>query len=121
MHMQSLQWLFELQASDSASFWQYFRFIFSLPGNLFVELIGLSPTLASFLNIAASPETGYGSLNGLVSKVVSCAVWLFFLIQLLNFSSKPKRPRVYLDEDSRTQPLLLPMPKDYPILRKPSH
>ena len=120
MHIQSLQWLYELQASDSASFLQYVRFIFSLPGNLFVEFIGLFPTLASFLGIAASPETGYDSLNGLLAKVVSCAVWLFLFIQLLNFSSKPKRPR-YLDEDSKTQPLLLPMPKDYPTFRKHSH
>lgn len=121
MHMQSLQWFYDLQASSPAGMWEYLRFAFSLPGNLFVELIGLFPTLANLLGIAASPETGYASFNGVISKIVSCAVWLFFLIQILNLTSRPKRPRVYLDEDSKTQPLMLPMPKDYPVLRRHSH
>lgn len=115
MHIQSLQWLFELQASNSAGFLDYLRFAFNLPGNLVVELIGLSPTLSSFLGIAASPETGYSSLNGLLTKILSCAFWLFLFIQALNFSSQPKDSSVYLDEDSKTQPLLLPLPKDYPM------
>ncbi len=120
MHLQSLQWLLDLQASNSAGFLDYFRFAFTLPGNLFVELIGVFPALASFLGIAASPETGYSSLNGLLAKIISCAFWLFLFIQALNLSNKPKDSKVYLDEDSKTQPLLLPLPKDYPILRKHS-
>lgn len=121
MHIQSLQWIYDLHATNSAGAWEYLRFAFSLPGNLFIELLGLSPVLASLLGISASPETGYASLNGLTAKVVSCAVWLFILIQLLNINAKPKRSTIYLDEDSKTQPLLLPMPKDYPVLRRPSH
>ena len=120
MHIQSLQWFYDLQASSSVGIWDYLRLAFTLPGNLFVELIGAFPSLASLLGIAASPETGYGSLNGLIAKVVSCAVWLFLFIQLLNLSARPKRHPVYLDEDSKTQPLMLPMPKDYPVLRRPT-
>ncbi|WP_300648243.1 hypothetical protein [Paenalcaligenes sp.] len=120
MHIQSFQWVIDQNADGRISYWETWetvRWAFHLPGNLFIELLGQFPTLANLLHISASSATGYASLNSLLSKALSLFVWLTLMVWLLNRSSRPKRQKHYLDENSGTQPLLLPMPKDYPVLR----
>lgn len=122
MHLQSLQWIYDLHASGSIGgweLWQALKGLFNLPGNIVIELLGSYTVIAQTLGIAASEQTGYASLNGLIAKIISCAAWLFVFIQVVNIGTKPKRRQAYLDEDSKTQPLLLPRPKDYPVLKHP--
>ena len=116
MHFQSLQWVIDLNADGHISMWELWetlRWVFRMPGSLGVELIGQYPALAQILGIHASAATGYASLSGLLAKVLSFLFWLPLLVWALSFSVKPKRRQSYLDENSNTQPLLLPMPKGY--------
>lgn len=116
MHFQSLQWVIDLNADGHVSMWELWetlRWVFRIPGSLVVEFIGQFPALAQILGIQASAATGYASLTGLLAKVLSFFFWLPLLVWALSFSTKPKRRHSYLDENSNTQPLLLPMPKGY--------
>lgn len=116
MHIQSLQWFVDLNADGGITLgmlWEALRGIFRLPGALVVELIGHYPIIAKPLGIAASPETGYASLTGLLAKVISFLFWIPLLISLLNISSRTKPRHSFADEHPTTQPLLLPRPKNY--------
>lgn len=120
MHIQTFQWVIDLNADGQVSLWEIWetmRWIFRIPGSLAVEFLGQFPAVAQMLHIEASAATGYGSLDGLLSKVISSLFWVSLLMWLLSLGSKPKPRHNYLDENSSTQPLLLPMPKDYPVLR----
>lgn len=119
MQFQTFQWVLDINADGHLSAWEVWetiRWIFRMPGSLMVELIDQSSFLSQFLNIKASASTGYASLDGLFAKVLSLFFWLPILMSLLSIGSKPKRKRrpSYLDENSNTQPLLLPKPKNYP-------
>lgn len=117
MHFQTFQWAIDLNADGQISLWEIWetmRWIFRLPDSLVVELIGQSPVIAYTLGIKASAATGYASLDGLFAKILSLFFWLPLLMWVLSRGSKPKRRHHYLDENSNTQPLLLPKPKDYP-------
>lgn len=117
MHIQTFQWVVDINADGHFSAWEIWetiRWIFRMPGSLIVELIGQSPFLSQALGIKASVATGYASLDGLFAKVLSLFFWLPLLMWILSRGSKPKRRHHYLDENSNTQPLLLPKPKNYP-------
>lgn len=62
--------------------WQAIGWLYRLPGNLVIELIGAVPPVANLLHIRASTETGYSSLNGGLAVVVSLLVWLLIIIEL---------------------------------------
>lgn len=120
MQFQTFQWVMDINADGHLSSWELWetiRWIFRMPGSLVIELLGQFPLIAKPLGIAASAATGYGSLDGLLAKLFSFLFWVPLLIALLSLSSKPKRRQYYLDENPTTQPLMLPMPKDHPVLR----
>lgn len=120
MHIQTFQWAIDLNGDGQFSLWEIWetlRWVFRMPGSLVIELLGQSPFVAHILNIKASAASGYSSLDGLLSKAISFLFWLPLLMGILSAGSKPKRRHSYLDENPSTQPLLLPMPKDYPISR----
>lgn len=116
MHIQSLQWFTDLNTDGGITLgvlWEVIRGIFRLPGSVVVELIGHYPFIAKPLGIAASPETGYASLNGLLAKAISLAFWIPLLMSSLSFSSRTKQRLDFADEHPAMQPLLLPRPKNY--------
>lgn len=117
MHIQSFQWAIDLNADGHISLWEMWetmRWFFRIPGSLVIELVGQFPTLAQVFGVKASIATGYASLDGFYPKVISLFFWLPLLIWVLSLGSKAKPRHSYLDENPNTQPLLLPMPKDYP-------
>ncbi len=116
MHFQTFQWAVDLNADGSVSLWEVWetlRWIFRIPGSLVVEFMGQFPALAQALGLKASAATGYASLDGLIAKVISLFFWLPLLVWALGLGSKPKNRQNFSDENSNTQPLLLPMPKGY--------
>lgn len=71
-----------------AEAWHIFGWLYQLPGNLVIELVGAVPPVANLLHIQASAATGYGSLHGGLATVVSLLVWLLLLIQLAGLREK---------------------------------
>jgi len=116
MEFQTFNWVMDIDGNGTLSLWEIWetiRWVFRVPGSLIVEFIGQFPALAHLLGISASPETGYASLDSLYSKVISIFVWLPLLFWVLGLGSKtPRRQAV-----QKTEPLALPMPEDYPVLR----
>lgn len=119
MHIQTFQWVMDINADGQMSLWEIWqtvRWVFRIPGSLVVEFLGHYPALANLLNIKASAATGYASLDGLISKVISLFFWLPLLMWTLSLGNKAKPRHDYLDEHANSQPLLLAKPKDYPVL-----
>lgn len=122
MQFQTFQWVMDINADGHVSLWEIWetiRWIFRIPGSLAVEFLGQFPSIAKLLNLQTTAATGYASLTGLLAKTLSLLFWLPLFVGLLTLSSPPKRRHNYLDENSKTQPLLLPIPKDYSIFRSP--
>lgn len=71
-----------------AEAWHIFSWLYLLPGNLAIELLGNIPPIANLLHIQASAATGYGSLNGGLATVVSLLAWLLLVIQLAGLREK---------------------------------
>ncbi len=120
MHFQTFQWAIDLNSDGHISLWEIWetvRWVFRIPGSLVIELLGQFPALAQLLNINASATTGYASLDSLFTKVLSLFFWVPLVMWGLSAGIKPKRRHAYLDENSQTQPLMLPMPKDYLTFR----
>ena len=121
MHIQTFQWAIDLNADGHISLWEIWetlRWVFRIPRSLAVEVLGQFPAIAQTLHIQASADVGYGSLDGLLSKVISALFWVPLLMGVLSLGNKSSSRPNHLDENTNTQPLLLPMPKDYPVLRK---
>ncbi|HLU20306.1 MAG TPA: hypothetical protein VKZ66_10140 [Pusillimonas sp.] len=70
--------------------WQIFEWLYLLPGNLLLELLGSIPPIADLLHIRASPETGYGSLNGVMATALSLLIWLLLLVEAANLRERWK-------------------------------
>ncbi|WP_397474261.1 hypothetical protein [Pusillimonas sp.] len=68
-------------AISPAEAWHVFKWLYQLPGNLVIELLGNIPPVAHLLHISASADTGYGSLGGGLATVLSLLIWLLVLIQ----------------------------------------
>src|SRR5690606_2092398 len=68
--------------------WHIAGWLYQLPGNLTIELVGAIPPVANLLQIRASAETGYGSLNGGLATAVSLLIWLLVVIQLAGLREK---------------------------------
>jgi len=75
-----------------AETWHILGWLYQLPGNLLIELLGAIHPVAHLLQIQASPATGYGSLHGGLATVASTLIWLLVLVQLANLREKWKRP-----------------------------
>jgi len=122
MQFQTFQWVMDIDGNGTLSLWEIWetvRWVFRIPGSLVVELIGQFPALAQILNISASPETGYASLDGLYAKVISFCFWLPLLFWVLGLGSNPttkRRKRLTYNE-----PLLLPMPEGGDPTLNPQH
>ena len=117
MQFQTLQWVMDINADGSLSLWEIWetiRWVFRMPGSLVVEAIGQFPALAALLNISASPETGYASLNGLLAKGLSLLFWLPVLFWVLNLGSGPAKEKAPKAKSKET-PLLLGLSDDYPV------
>jgi len=70
--------------------WQIFEWLYLLPGNLVIELLGAIPPVADLLRIRASPDVGYGSLNGVMATALSLLIWLLLLIEMANLRERWK-------------------------------
>jgi len=118
MQFQTFNWVMDIDGNGTLSLWEIWetiRWAFMIPGSLVVEFIGQFPALAQLLNISASPETGYASLDGLYAKVLSMFFWLPLLFWVLSIgSNRPSKKQ----HKKAAQPLALPMPDDYPVLRQ---
>lgn len=75
-------------AISLAEAWHVFGWLYQLPGNLVIEVLGAIPPVANLLQIQASAETGYGSLNGGLATVISLLIWLLVVIQLAGLREK---------------------------------
>ena len=119
MEFQTFNWVMDIDGNGTLSLWEVWetiRWAFIIPGSLVVEFLGQFPALAQLLNISASPETGYASLDGLYAKIISICFWLPILFGVLSWGSRTKRHKKL----THTEPLLLPMPDDYPAI-EPQH
>jgi len=119
MQFQTFQWVMDIDGNGTLSLWEIWetiRWIFRIPGSFVVELIGQVPALAQLLNISASPETGYASLDSLYAKIISIFFWLPLLFWILSYGSN--RPRKTAKKRQPKPTLLLPMPDDYPAIRQ---
>lgn len=90
MHIQSLHLVADINGDGSYSMWEVWevvQFIYRLPGNLVVEVLGHIPYLAPLLSIHASEAAGYGSLNGLLATTISLLFWAGILFAILNLTS----------------------------------
>ncbi len=65
-----------------AEAWAGLKWLYMLPGNLLLEIVGQFPSLAGPFRIRASEETGYASLNGWFSLLFSLVPWLYALVKL---------------------------------------
>src|SRR5690606_29901442 len=75
-------------AVSLAEAWHIFGWLYQLPGNLVIEALASIPPIADLLQLRASAETGYGSLNGGLATVISLLIWLLVLIQLAGLREK---------------------------------
>ena len=94
MQFQTLQWVMDVNGDGSLSVWELWetaRWVFRIPGNLIIEFVGQFPALAALLNVSASPETGYASLNGIAAKALTLLVWVPLLLWVLNRGSTTPR------------------------------
>lgn len=71
-----------------AEAWHIFTWLYQLPGNLVIELLGNIPPVAHLLHISATAETGYSSLGGGMATIVSLLIWLLVLIELSNLRER---------------------------------
>lgn len=78
--------------------WDVAKAIYRLPGNLVVEGLGNLPLVANFLNINASVNSGYSSLNGTLAVAISLVFWVAILFTVLTVTS----PSAPLEEDGNT-------------------
>lgn len=78
-----------------AEAWYIFTWLYQLPGNLVIELLGNIPPIAHLLHISASAQTGYSSLNGGLATVVSLLIWLLVVIELANVRERWKTRRLH--------------------------
>lgn len=78
-----------------AETWQAIGWLYRLPGNLVIELLGAIPPVANLLHIRASTETGYQSLNGGFSVVLSLLIWLLIVVEFAGLREqwKARHPR----------------------------
>jgi len=71
-----------------AEAWQVAGWLYQLPGNLVIELLGAIHPVAHLLHIQASAGTGYSSLNGGLATVASTLIWLLILVHLAGLRDK---------------------------------
>lgn len=85
-----------------AEAWHIFTWLYQLPGNLVIELLGAVPPVSRLLHISASAETGYSSLGGGLATALSLLIWLLIIIELASLRERLKTRQLH--KDSRKVP-----------------
>lgn len=81
-------------AISLAEAWHIFEWLYLLPGNLVIELLGALPPIANLLHIRASAEAGYSSLNGVMATAVSLLIWLLVIVEAANLREQWKSKKM---------------------------
>lgn len=107
MSIQSFNLILDINGDGSYSAWELWeaiRFVYKLPGNLVVEILGHIPFVSPLLGIRASEATGYGSLNGMLATSLSLLFWVVIVVTALNLAS----PTVEDDNNNETRGNIAP-------------
>lgn len=94
MNIVSLHWVIDANHDGHISLvetWHTLKWLYQLPGNLFVEGLGHIPVAATTFHIHATEQAGYFSLNSWFTAAFSLFFWLFVLIQLAKLKDAIKR------------------------------
>lgn len=114
MYIRTLQWSMDINGDGKLSMWEIWetlRWAFQIPGNLILEAVGQFPALASLLHIQASASTGYASLNSVPAKALTLLFWIGLFLWVVSRGNKSTAK-------AKHTTLLLPLPKDYPVILK---
>lgn len=85
MNIVSLHWVIDANHDGQISLvetWHTLKWLYQLPGNLFVEGLGHIPVAATTFHIHATAQAGYYSLNSWFTALFSLFFWLFILVGL---------------------------------------
>ena len=90
MNIASLNVIVDINKDGSYSVWEVWetaKVVYRLPGNLIIEALGNTPHVSSLLNIQASQDTGYASLNGSLAVTLSLLFWVVAISSILTLAS----------------------------------